>query len=146
MPTAVIDQVRRVRSGGFSSRRSRSKGNAVVELAVCLPVIVLFVMGMIELTHFIYLKQAVAAAAYEGAKVAVKSSANDTIVTQRALNVLSARNIQGGSVTVNPSAGTGPRGAAVVVTVSAPSSANRIVTPRFIYGVDARASASMVRE
>ena len=45
---------------------------AVVELAVCLPVLVLIIMGSIEACNLTFLKQKLTEAAYQGAMVATQ--------------------------------------------------------------------------
>ena len=52
------------------ARRASRKGTATVEFAVCLPVLVTIVLGSIEATNAIFLKQHLTAAAYEGARKA----------------------------------------------------------------------------
>ena len=47
--------------------RTKREGAAVVEFAVCLPLIVLIVLGTIEAGSLLFLKQTLVQAAYEGA-------------------------------------------------------------------------------
>ena len=57
----------------FRARDAR-KGAAVVEFAVCLPVVVLIVLGSIEAASLLFLKQTLVQASYEGVKVAILDS------------------------------------------------------------------------
>lgn len=121
------------------------KGMAAVEFAVCLPVLVLIIMASIELTNFIYLKQSLTAAAYEGVREAVRRDATSSSVSSVAQSVLGARRINGATVRVMP--GTQVLvGSLLSVEVSAPSTANRVVVPRFVQGLTARATATMMKE
>ena len=61
-----INLARRRWKGGSGKRA----GIAVVEFAVCLPILVLVVFGSIEACNAIYLKQAATASAYEAVRVA----------------------------------------------------------------------------
>ena len=55
--------------GGDAPSRS---GVAAVEFAVCLPVLVVLILGSIECCSMIFLRQSLAIVAYEGLRVAVK--------------------------------------------------------------------------
>lgn len=130
------------------TRRKNSQkrsGAALVELAVCLPVMVMLVLGSIELSNFIFLKQAVTAAAYEASREAIRPLGTDATATATAEAVLAARRLSGASIVVNPSANA-ERGELVTVTVTAPSSSNRVVVPRFVAGLSVSASTTMVKE
>lgn len=48
-----------------------------MELALCLPLLTLLVLGSIELRNFIFLKQSMTAAAYEASREAVRPTATD---------------------------------------------------------------------
>ena len=59
-----------------SQHRATRRGVAAVELAVCLPVIILLVFGAIEASSFIFLKQSLNVAAYEGIRESIRISSN----------------------------------------------------------------------
>ena len=52
--------------------RGERRGVAAVEFAVCLPVIILLVFGAIEASSFIFLKQSLNVAAYEGIRESIR--------------------------------------------------------------------------
>ena len=66
------------------SVRRRQRGMAAVEFAVCLPVLVLLVFGAIEASSFIFLKQALTVAAYEGVRETVRIGSNNANGVDRA--------------------------------------------------------------
>ncbi len=106
------------------SKRANS-GVAAVELAVSLPLLVLCVLGSIEITNGIFLRQGLHVAAYEGAKEL--SSTGGTLTTANAQigNILSARSIVGASVTMTPNDPAQiVRGTNVTVRVTAPAGGN----------------------
>ena len=129
---------------GFASRHRRS-GLAAVELAVCLPMLVLLVLGAIELSGFIFLKQGLTAAAYEAVRVAVKRDASEVQAQEQANAVLRARSIVADDFSITPNIGI-DRGQELTVAISAPSSANRIVFPKFVKGINVTGAATMVKE
>ena len=113
----------------ISSRRSNSRhGIAAVELAVCLPVLVLLMLGAIESSNIIFLRQAMVQSSYEAVKLAARPDATAAEAISRAESVLTARQIDGHAVTLNPTNTQSlARGADIVATVTAPLDANRLV-------------------
>ena len=77
------------------------RGTAVVELAICLPVLTLVIFGSIEACNVIFLKQTLIEAGYEGALVGSQTRATEAEIVQRVQNVLTARNIVGANVSVD---------------------------------------------
>ncbi len=76
------------------SRRNANlarRGVAAAEFAVCLPVMVLLVLGMVETCSMVFLKQSLAVAAYEGAHTAVKPGATSADVRAVCDNILRDR-------------------------------------------------------
>lgn len=126
-------------------RSQRPRGAALVELAICLPILVTLFLGAIEISNFIYLRQALASAAYEAARVAIQNGATAQAPIDKANKVLAARKLKGATVTVSPAV-TSPRGTRLTITVSAPSSANRLVLPRYVGKLKVKVQASMVKE
>ena len=101
---------------------------AAVELAVCLPVLVLLMLGAIECSNIIFLRQALVQASYEAAKLASRPDAQAADVIARAEAVLTARNVHGYSVTLTPANTTAAaRGSDVRATVTAPIGVNTLV-------------------
>jgi Flp pilus assembly protein TadG len=108
-------------------RRARRHGVATVELAVCLPVLLLLVVGAIEGSNFIFLKQAVTAAAYESAQVITRVGGTKANADLRANQILTARSIDKSTISYSPSnPNVAGRGELITVSVSAPVSANSI--------------------
>ncbi len=130
-----------------SPHRRRRRGVAAVELAVCLPVIVLLVLGTIEACSMIFLKQSLSVAAYEGARTAIIPGKTKDDVQAACQQLLADRNVNGGQVTVKPAdiAALNP-GDFVDVTVSAPCNANSVVPNTFYRGRTLSATASMMIE
>ncbi len=120
---------------------------AAVELAMCLPVIMLLVIGTVETCSMIFLKQSLAIAAYEGARTAVIPNATTEQVQAACKQVLTDRKVVDATVTVKPSniAILKP-GDFVDVTVVAPCSANSIVPIRFYRDKSLTSAASLMIE
>ena len=127
------------------SRRQR-KGAAVIEFAVCLPVIVLIVLGTIEAGSLLFLKQTLVQAAYEGAKVAIVTG--DTEKAEAIIEAVAAgRNLQDVQVEFTPSdIANLPPGETLTISISAPGDSNSIIPFGPFKNRTVRTSASMVRE
>lgn len=125
----------------------RRGGTAVIELAVCLPVIILLVFGSIEAASFIFLKQSLSAAAYEAAREAIRNTSNNTISEARATNVLDARSVKDYTISFpNGESGTAIRGSEIVVLVTAPTQANSPLAGQFVANRQLTARVVMVKE
>ncbi len=129
------------------NRRPRKRGAATVELAVCLPVLVLLVFGSIEASSFVFLKQSLQVAAYEGVREAVRSGQTANAATLRAQNILDSRQVRNASIrfpSVSPDDAT--RGQQVVVEVSAPTSTNSPLAGQWVPNRTLTARVVMLKE
>lgn len=106
--------------------KQKRQGAVVAELAVCIPVLLLISISLIELTSLIFVRQALAAAAYEGAHEGVQPAATSADAVAAAQRILQERRIEGASVSVSPNIASVPVGEFFTVTVSAPSGPNSI--------------------
>ena len=80
--------------------RKKSRGAAVVELAICLPLLIALVWGTIELNGSIFLKQTLTSAAHDGVLVGLRLNATESEIVDRVNLVLSARGIDDGVVAI----------------------------------------------
>lgn len=91
-----------------SSKKSRSskpkdrRGAAAVEMAVCLPVIVLLVFGSLEGANIMFCRQAMVQAAYEACKHASKPDGTNVRANTLATDVLAVRRINTANITITP--------------------------------------------
>jgi membrane-bound ClpP family serine protease len=120
---------------------------AAAELAVCLPVVVLLVIGTIEACSAIFLKQSLTVAAYEGVRTALLESNTAGAVQATCNQILGDRKVKGASVTVSPADISALQpGQYIDVTVSAPCDTNSLVPTTFYRGRTLSATASMMVE
>jgi Flp pilus assembly protein TadG len=128
--------------------KQKRKGTATVELAVCLPLIVIITFGSIETTNMIFLEQRLTAAAYEGARKATIPGKTSADATTAVNNVLSQFSITGSSVTITPTVtATTPVGTQIKVSVTAPISSNMGgITPFFTTMINLSASTTMIHQ
>lgn len=124
----------------------KRRGAAVVELAVCLPAIVLLILGSIEACTMVFVKQSLHIAAYEGVRRAIRYDASEPAVLQRCQQILDERNIHNATIEITPSSldGVG-RGNDIAVRITAPAHDNTIMRLRF-FGGQLEAQATMVKE
>lgn len=128
------------------SQKTRS-GVACVEAAFCLPVILLVVLGSVEVTNKIFLKQSLSTAAYEACRTAIQSSTTTAIARASGEEILKARNVRSATITFTPAdVGNAPRGQMIRVTVSASGKANSILNNDFTVAGDVSSTVVMVKE
>jgi Flp pilus assembly protein TadG len=129
------------------SRRSRG-GSATVEMAICLPVMIVLLLGSIETTDLVFLKSILKSAAYEGARKATAPGQTAAAAQTAATLLLTERGVTSGSVTVSPLVTSSTAtGTTVCVTVSAPMGSNSILAPVVLQGITTvSAQVTMVRQ
>ena len=122
-------------SRGHPCHATRNRrGTATVELAVCLPMLVIIALGSIEATNAIFLKDRLTSAAYEAHARQPPRDRPPRGATTAATNILTQFNISGGQVTITPAVtASTATGTQVTVSVSAPFSSNSWMQP-FIIG------------
>jgi TadE-like protein len=121
-------------------------GVAAVEFAVCLPVLVLIVFGMIEASNAIYLKHALTIGAYEVARSVSEPGGLESDAETRFNEVMSARGIENATFTINPSIdSTVLPGTPISVTVQAPANSNSIGPQWYYRDATLSATIGMVR-
>jgi len=130
-----------------SHKKTARRGAAVIELAVCLPVIMLLVMGSIEAASLIFAKQAMVQTAYEAAIVAIKNSATNATSTAAANSVVRSHRLTGLTLAFDPAdVSRAARGSVISVTATVPAGSHRLINSRII-GVDfISAQAFMIKE
>lgn len=120
---------------------------AATELAVCLPVVVLIVLGTIEACSMIFLKQSLTVASYEGARTAIVPGITIDEIRDTCTQILDDRRVEGATITISPlDISSLSPGDYVDVTVTAPCDLNAVVPNAFYRGRTLSASASMMIE
>ena len=126
---------------------SRRRATACVELALCLPVIVLLVFASLEGANMIFLRQAVVQSAYETAKSAAKGYGLQAHARQLGEQVLSSRGISGASFEFQPPEVDGlAAGTPFTVSVAVPGDARSLTGILPFGGLTIRAQATMFKE
>lgn len=81
---------------------NRFRGVAAVEVALCLPVLLLVTLLFIEFTNMMFLRQTLKVASYEGIRVAIKQGADISDVTDVCAAILDSRGVVEYEVSVDP--------------------------------------------
>lgn len=135
--------MRRITTDRYRSRR----GVAAAEFAVCLPILVLIVFGSIEASSYIFLKQSLNAAAYEGIRQAVRSDSTAAEATDRSRNILDSRFVNDYQISFpNGNIADLQRGEEVVIEVSAPTASNSPLAGKFVTNRTLTSHVVMVKE
>jgi Flp pilus assembly protein TadG len=130
-------------------KRSQRRGAAMVEFALISPVLLLFLVGMIEFGRAIVVQQLITNASREGARVAGYDTTSQTSTVTSAVNAyLTNVNISGATTTVTPNPPSGASdGQQVSVAVSIPySKVSWVPSPFFLGGQTLSATCVMRRE
>ncbi|MFN3192243.1 MAG: TadE/TadG family type IV pilus assembly protein [Aureliella sp.] len=133
----------------FSSRHRKQarRGAAVVELAVCLPLIALLVFASLEGANMLFLRQAVVQSAYEAAKVAARADGSQARAQRLANDILASRNINPSRISFSPgNVDSLDAGTVFTVTVSAAGDQKSITTIGPFNGLNIEAQATMHKE
>jgi Flp pilus assembly protein TadG len=120
---------------------------AAAEFAVCLPIVVLLLLGAIEACSMIFLKQSLSIAAYEGARTGLSSKATAADVQTVCGQIFTDRRIDGGTVSISPDNfdTVGP-GVLFDVVTTAPCDGNTVLPNMFYRGRQMSAVMSMMTE
>lgn len=123
------------------------RGVAVVELAVCLPILVVILLATIETCVMLQLKQNLAVTAYEGARVGIIPGVQAGTVQAQCQLLLDDRSINGTTITLSPTdPATMSPGDQFTVTVVADCAANSIAGSVFYQGKTITESVVMLAE
>ncbi len=120
---------------------------AAVELAVCLPVIVVLVFGALEGANIMFCRQAMVEAAYEACKHASRPDGTSTRANTLATDVLRARRINSANITLTPAnVATATPGQEVAVRITVNSNARTFTGLGLFSGRTIDVSAKMQKE
>ena len=100
--------------------RSGERGQALAEFALVLPLVLLFIAGIVEMGRAWNIKQVVTDAAREGARYTVVQdmSVDSNVVKAKIMERLALAHIETAEITIDPSAAWRQSGQAMTVTVS----------------------------
>ena len=123
------------------------RGVAVVELAVCMPLLSLITLATIESCQMIFLQQSLTVAVYEGCRVALAPKAEAANAQYQVELILSDRGVKGAKVTVTPSSiQAAAAGTWIRVEATAPFSKNSLVGGWLFNSKNLIAAAEMMKE
>ncbi len=109
-------------------RRPERTAAALVELAICLPLIVFLVGATVEACDLIFLRNSLATATYSGTLEVSRAGCTQASITNQISQVLNAAQIKNYSISITKSGGgsfaTSVKGDLINVQVSAVSASN----------------------
>ena len=139
-----------IKNRKITSCANRSHGAAAVEAAICLPLIILLMLGTLEVCAGFYLKESLTVAAYEGARTGVKRRATESDVEDEVRAILAARDVtldNGGSITIVPSNFSSLQALdPITVRVTARTTGNSVVIFDSLVNREVSAQVVMLRE
>jgi Flp pilus assembly protein TadG len=136
----------------FEHRKRRQpqllrRAAAAVELAVCLPIIVILVFGALEGANIMFCRQAMVQAAYEACKHASRVDGTSAGAKRLAQDVLTARRVKSANITLSPAdVSTTQVGQDVTVRITVNSSSRTFTGLGLFSGRLIDVSATMQKE
>lgn len=123
------------------------KGTATLELAVCLPLLFMIIIGTVEACGMIYLKQTLCVAAYEGARGSVLPGATKSEIDARCNRILNQRKVTGATIVVSPDDFEAqPSQSWITVRITAPAANNAYIGSIYSREMVIGAEATMMKE
>jgi Flp pilus assembly protein TadG len=144
----VVDRAHRdARVADLAEDVRARRGVAAVEFALVAPVLLLFVLGIIEFGRLMMVEEVLTNAAREGCRRAVMANATENDVRTVVNNYLSNSGISGGSMAPIPGLATAKAGDPITVTVSVPfDNVSWLPVARWLQGKTLSASVVMRKE
>ena len=134
------------RRSKFRSKAARS-GVAAVEAAFCFPVIVILMLGTLEITSGLFLRESLSICSFEACRVGTRRGSTATDVQDRAIEVLADRGVTSATVTITPSNFDDLVSLdAISVSITAPTAGNSIFVFDNLANRSISSSVAMVRE
>jgi Flp pilus assembly protein TadG len=123
------------------------RGAAVVELAVSLPIIMVVLFGILEISNSVALRKSLVVAAYEGSLVAILPGATASDVQSVVTQVVSDRGVNIAQINVTPSdLVAAPKGSLITIDVVAEYDDNCLVFSGLFNSVPLHGTATFVKE
>ena len=110
-----------------SSKHAGRRGAAIIELAVCLPILLMILLATVESCVMLQLKQNLAITAYEGARIGILPGSSSEAVSLQCQMLIDDRGIEACTVSIDPEAiSTMNVGDPLTVTLTADCGANSV--------------------
>lgn len=114
---------------------------------MCLPILIMIILGTVEACGMIYLKQTLCVAAYEGARGAVVPGATRNDIERRCNTILSQRQVTGATIVISPDDfESQPAQSWITVRITAPASDNAYIGSVYSRAMIIGAEATMMKE
>jgi len=130
----------------FDSRKQRS-GAAVVEAALCFPLILLLMLGTLEISSGLFLRESLSVCCFEACRVGTRRGASAEDVLERAQEVLADRDVAGASIVLTPDNYDALNSLdTITVQITAPTAGNSIFIFDNLTNRSIQSSVTMIRE
>lgn len=130
----------------ITSHDAPRSGVAAVEFAVCLPAMMLLLVGTVETANAIFLKQSLTIVAYETAQIASSSGGTESAALTRAGELFTNFGVRDGTVAISPNVNANVKPKTIIsVTVTAPVTSNSIGFSEWFAGRTAQSTVVMFR-
>jgi Flp pilus assembly protein TadG len=108
-------------------RHADRRASVLTELAICLPVLTLLVLGSIDIANSIHLKHTATLVAYETGQVATTQGGTEAAGSAKGQALLIERGISNATITYSPRITSNTvAGTSITITVSLPANGNTL--------------------
>lgn len=128
-----------------SRRKNQRTGGLTLEIAFCLPVLLMLLFGCFEMAHANLLIHSTESAAYEGARIGIVPGADKTQIQSAAGSVLRSVGIHNFTVTVTPDVIQNDT-RQITVEIAVPFEKNTVIPTMYIKDPTFRGSCTLSRE
>ena len=128
-----------------TNRRQHRRGSALVEFAICAPIIFSVIFASFEFCRVDMIRHTMDNAAYEGARKAIVPGATAATARDSANSLLAILSVRDAVVTISPSTIT-PQTPQVTVSIDVPLTRNSWGAPLFFNRKSLSASCTLSRE
>lgn len=127
--------------------RPDQRGTAVVELAICLPIIVLIIVAGLDVHRVLRVKQDLVEVTHETARVIATNELTETEGRQFALRLVEQNSLSNPTVLIEPAPSPDmPRGTPITVSVSIPVDGNLTMMTQLFFSRSLVARSTVIRE
>lgn len=123
------------------------RGAAVVEFAICFPVVALVIIAAMDFTQVLRAKQAVVEVTHETARVVATNEADEDQFRQLAIDMLALKELSSATVTFDPPPSPQTeRGTPIAVSISVPIDGNCTLITHYFTSLTLESQSIVSRE
>jgi TadE-like protein len=123
------------------------RGAALVELAICLPIVVFILFAGMDVTTLLRMNQAIVETTHETARILATNEVNEAQCRQFATDLLTGKNLSNATVQFDPVPTPDmPRGTPISISITVPVTGNCTLISQLYSSLTLRSQSTVTRE